>query len=202
MPHALAHAVELATTALAVAGMGYFLAALVAARVFLHQRRKAHAQFAPGVSILKSLKGPDPGMLEAFRSHCRQSYAGEFEMLFGVASRDDAAVVIVERLQAEFPEKAIHLVECPERLGTNGKVSTLAQLAEHAQYEFLLINDSDITVGPRYLERVMGCFEAAHTGTEAQKTVGLVTTLYRGRPHGTLPSRLEALGIATDFQAG
>jgi len=34
------------------------------------------------------------------------------------------------------------------------------------------------------------------------KPVGLVTALYRGRAHGTLPSRLEALGIATDFQAG
>jgi ceramide glucosyltransferase len=29
--------------------------------------------------------------------------------------------------------------------------------------------------------------------------VGLATALYRGRAHGTLPSRLEALGIATDF---
>jgi len=202
----MAHAVELATTALAVAGMGYFLAAMVAARVFLHQRRAPHAQFAPAVSILKSLKGPDPGMLEAFRSHCRQVYEGDFELLFGVASREDAAVVIVERLQAEFPERAIRLVECPERLGTNGKVSTLAQLARHARYEFLLINDSDISVGPRYLERVMGCFEVA--AGPKKKPVGLVTALYRGKAHGTsllaggLPSRLEALGIATDFQAG
>ncbi len=29
-----------------------------------------------------------------------------------------------------------------------------------------------------------------------------MTALYRGKAHGTLPSRLEALGIATDFQAG
>jgi ceramide glucosyltransferase len=35
-----------------------------------------------------------------------------------------------------------------------------------------------------------------------QQEVGLVTALYRGRAHSTLPSRLEALGIATDFQAG
>ena len=158
MPHALAQAVEIVTTVLAMAGMGYFLAAMVAARVFLHQRRAPLAEFAPGVSILKSLKGLDPGMLDAFRSHCRQSYAGEFELLFGVASLDDPAVAAVEQLQAEFPERAIRLVECPERLGTNGKVSTLAQLAAHARYDFLLINDSDITVGPRYLERVMGCF--------------------------------------------
>jgi ceramide glucosyltransferase len=200
MPHVLAHAVELATTALAVAGMGYFLAALIASRVFLHQRRAPLPQFAPGVSILKSLKGTDPGMLEAFRSHCLQSYAGDFELLFGVASREDTAVAIVERLQAEFPERAIQLVECPERLGTNGKVSTLAQLAKHARHDFLLINDSDITVSPRYLERVMAPFGT--TESKAHKCVGLVTALYRGRAHGTLPSRLEVLGIATDFQAG
>ena len=35
MPHALAQSVEILTTVLAVCGMGYFLAALLAARVFL-----------------------------------------------------------------------------------------------------------------------------------------------------------------------
>jgi ceramide glucosyltransferase len=182
--------------------MGYFLAAIVAARVFLTARRAPLAEFAPGVSVLKSLKGLDPGMIDAFRSHCRQSYTGEFELLFGVSSLDDPAATAVEQLIAEFPERAIRLVECPQRLGTNGKVSTLAQLAPHARYDFLLVNDSDITVSPRYLERVMACFGPASSGGKAAQQVGLVTALYRGRAHGTLPSRLEALGIATDFQAG
>ena len=208
MPHALALAVEVATTALAVAGMGYFVAAMIAARAFLAERRMPLAAFAPGVSILKSLKGLDPGMMDAFRSHCRQTYTGEFELLFGVSSLADPAVAAVEQLQREFPERAIHLVECPARLGTNGKVSTLAQLVAHARYDFLLINDSDITVSPRYLERVMACFgpsspelvRARHGKTPGP--VGLVTALYRGRAHGSLAARLEALGIATDFQAG
>src|SRR5580704_3138628 len=151
MPHALAQAVEIATTALAVAGMGYYLASIIAARVFLHQRRSPKPAFAPGVTILKSLKGLDPGMMDAFRSHCRQNYTGEFELLFGVSSLDEPAAAAVVALKAEFPERAIRLVECPERLGTNGKVSTLVQLAPHARYEILLINDSDITVGPHYL---------------------------------------------------
>ena len=208
MPHALAQAVEIATTALAVAGMGYFLASLIAARVFLHERRKPLAQFAPDVSILKSLKGLDPGMLDAFRSHCRQNYAGEFELLFGVGSLGDPAAVAVDRLQNEFPERAIRLVECPEQLGTNGKVSTLVQLAKHARYDFLLINDSDIAVGQNYLHGVMARFAPqVQNGTNAKPVVGMVTALYRGRAHGSilhdgLPSRLEALGIATDFQAG
>jgi ceramide glucosyltransferase len=141
-------------------------------------------------------------MIDAFRSHCIQSYTGEFELLFGVSSLADPTTAAVEQLKAEFPERAIRLIECPERLGTNGKVSTLVQLAACARFDFLLINDSDITVSPCYLERVMACFaQAEHNGKSVQQ-VGLVTTLYRGRAHGTLPSRLEALGIATDFLAG
>jgi len=202
MPHGLALALETVTTVLTVAGMGYFLAAIVAARVWLHERRLPLTRFAPGVSILKSLKGLDPGMLDAFRSHCLQSYAGEYELLFGVPSLEDPAVEAVRKLISEFPERAIRLIECPARLGTNGKVSTLTQLTEHARYDFLLINDSDITVSPRYLERVMACFAPApEKNGKALAEVGLVTVLYRGRAHGTLASRLEALGIATDFQA-
>ena len=217
MPHALAQAVEIATTVLAVAGMGYYLAAILAAWVFLNQRRvqlaasalrrpannSSSAVWAPGVSILKSLKGLDPGMLDAFRSHCRQTYAGDFELLFGVSSLADPAAAAVGQLKAEFPERAIRLIECPHRLGANGKVSTLVQLALHAQHEFLLINDSDITVSEHYLERVMACFAPSPIRMEsAQAPVGLVTALYRGRAHGTLPSRLESLGIASDFMAG
>jgi ceramide glucosyltransferase len=198
MPHILAQAIEMTTTALAVAGIGYFLASMVAARIFLRERRAPRAEFAPAVSILKSLKGLDTGMMDAFRSHCRQNYAGEFELLFGVGSLDDPAAVAVIALKAEFPERAIRLVECPERLGTNGKVSTLVQLARHALYDILLINDSDITVGPHYLEGVVCCFAPAAQDA-GKPPVGLVTALFRGRAHGTLPSRFEALAISTDF---
>jgi len=199
MPHALAQSVEILTTVLTLAGMGYFLAAILAARVFITARRAPLPAFTPGVSILKSLKGLDPAMLDAFRSHCRQTYTGDYELLFGVSALDDPAIAAVEELQREFPDLPIQLIHCPASLGTNGKVSTLIQLATHARHPYLLINDSDITVSPRYLERVMAPFAPS---TSATKQVGLVTALYRGRAHGTLPSRLESLGIATDFQAG
>src|SRR6201998_4200907 len=181
--------------------MAYFLFAIIAARMFLSSRGAPLASFAPGVTILKSLKGLDPGMLDAFRSHCHQNYLGEFELLFGVSSPDDPAVPAVQQLQSEFPDRAIRLIECPARLGSNCKVSTLAQLAQQARYEFLLVNDSDITVSPHYLERVMAHFAPAEPQAYHQppKPVGLVTALYRGRAHGTLGSHLESLGIATDF---
>ncbi len=116
MPHALAHSVEILTTVLTVAGMGYFLAAMVAARVFLSGGRAPLAAFAPGVSILKSLKGLDPGMIEAFRSHCRQLCRRVRTALRGfVAGRPGRGGR--RAAQAEFPERSIRLIECPRAAG-------------------------------------------------------------------------------------
>ena len=198
-----AWSLECLSTAMTVAGMGFMAAVMVAARSYMRSRRRvgAAAGFAPGVSVMKSLKGVDPEMMEAFRSHCRQNYGGEFELLCGVSSPAEPAAAAVEELKREFPGVAIRLIECPERLGANGKVSTLAQMAGQARYEYLLINDSDILVSPRYLERVMARF-ASGGGRSHRQPVGMVTALYRGRAHGTLAARLEALGIATDFMPG
>ncbi len=207
----MATAVEIATTLLTVGGLVYMLLALAGARQFGRDcRRVAAAEasapgFAPDVSILKPVKGVDARMYEGLASHCRQQYAGHFEILFGVSSADDPAVGEIERLRREFPQCAIRLIVCPERLGTSGKVSSLVQMLGEAKYEFVLINDSDIRVSPKYLTRVMERFGAA-AGIEDAK-VGMVTALYRGRAaiEGaalTLWARLEALGIATDFMAG
>lgn len=183
------------TTLLTAAGLGYYLVALWSARAFL-RRRRFPADFAPSVSILKPLRGIDPGMAEAFASHCRQEYAGDYEILFGVSTFEDPAVAAVQQLQAEFPERTIQLIVCPRTLGPNGKVSNVAQLLAHARHDFVVINDSDIRVGPHYLAQIVAPF-APVAGRCAP--VGLVTALYRGGAHGTLGSKLEALGIATDF---
>jgi ceramide glucosyltransferase len=193
----LATVVESVTTVVTFASLFYFMAALWSARSFM-RRRAASADFAPGVSILKPLKGFDAGMYEAFASHCLQEYAGEYEILFGVSSLDDPAVAAVEVLQAEFPERRIRLIVCPEKLGLNGKISNVAQMAVDAKYEYLIVNDSDIHVSPRYLSRIMRGFATTDRG----KRVGMVTAPYRGVAHGTLGSKMEALGIATDFFPG
>jgi ceramide glucosyltransferase len=193
----LATIVASVTTILTFIGLFYFIAVLWSARGFV-RRRQASADFAPPVSILKPVKGLDPEMYEAFASHCRQDYSGDFEILFGASSMNDPAVPAIERLQAEFPERSIRLILCPEQLGLNGKISNVAQIAAHARYDHLIVNDSDIRVSPHYLTRIMRDFAAPLKG----KPVGLVTAPYRGRSHGTLGSKMEALGISTDFFPG
>jgi ceramide glucosyltransferase len=186
------------TTLLTSAGFAYYLIALWSARAFLRRSRFPAADFAPSVSILKPIYGVDPGMAEAFASHCRQNYAGAYEILFGVSSLDDPACAVVRQLQADFPDQAIQLILCPEVLGPNGKVSNLAQLVQHARYDYLIINDADIRVGPKYLTHILAPFAP----NQAQRPVGLITALYRGITHQTLGSKMEALGIATDFAPG
>lgn len=199
------------TALLALAGVVYLMLALWGARDFHHAwRGKKLDGFAPDVSILKPVKGVDPRMYEGLASHCRQEYAGRFEVVFGVSSLDDPAVAEVERLRAEFPQCAIKLVECRERLGTSGKVSNLVQMLREASYGFVLINDSDIRVGPRYLTRVMSCFQDERVGMVTAPYRGMITPASKARgghrttEEGCAPlwARLEALGISTDFFPG
>lgn len=194
-----ASAIALVTTLLTVAGIGFYLVAFWSAWSFQRTRWRRLPESCPPVSILKPLKGLDPGMYESFASHCRQEYGGEYELIFGVSSIEDPAVPAVERLQQEFPEHQIRLVLCPQSLGPNGKVSNLVQMLPHARYGHILINDSDIKVSAHYLQRVMAQFQMPH---RKGRLIGMVTVLYRGKAHSTLGSKMEALGIATDFICG
>ncbi len=194
----------------AVAAMGtvgslffYFLSAISLAS-FLGDRRKKLKQAAlpesqlPPVSILKPLKGVDPEIWESLCSHCEQDYP-EFQLIFGVSDPADPVVEVVHKLQAKYPNLQIELIVCERVLGTNIKVSNLAQMLPAARHEILLVNDSDIRVPADYLRKAIAPL--------ADDSVGLVTCLYRGLagPSGassSLGSRLEALGIGTDFVPG
>jgi ceramide glucosyltransferase len=181
-----------------LSSVGYYLICLWSAAKFLRGQESADksvrpTQSTPPVSILKPLKGTDPEMYESFRSHCLQNYP-DYELIFGVSDPDDPAIELVERLKQEFPQRAIRLMICPKNLGANTKVSNLAQMLPSARHDLLLVNDSDIRVEPDYLRRVVPPM--------ADPKVGMVTCLYRGVASPTLGSRLESLGISTDFCAG
>ena len=198
----MAVAIEVVLLLLTLGGLAYLVLALWGARGFVREvrGRSGRVEFAPAVTVLKPLKGVDARMYEALASHCRQEYAGAYELVFGVSSAADPACALVERLGQEFPGVAMRLVVCPERLGTSGKVSNLVQMLRVAAYEFAVVNDADIAVGPRYLERVMRGF--------ADDGVGMVTAPYVGRAIAGqrrrvgVWSKMEALGIATDFMPG
>ena len=176
--------------AIAAAALVYQCLALAAALRQLWQRERRHG-WTPPVSILKPVHGLDPHFAECIRSHALQDYP-DFEILFGVSDPADPAIAEIERLAAEFPDRAIRLmVSTPA--APNGKVGVLADLAAAARHPVLVVNDSDILVPRDYLRRVVGPLE--------DPQVGVVTCLYRARAEGW-PGRFEAVGIATDFAPG
>lgn len=195
--HALKFVLVLAVLG-TVSGIGYYVLCLISTWSYLrfwHNRKlqAGNQPFTPAVSILKPLRGADPEIYDSFRSHCLQDYP-EYELIFGISDAADPAAELVHQLVREFPARRIKLVVCPDVLGTNLKVSNLVQMLPQAAHDYLIVNDSDIRVQPDYLRRVMAPL--------AGSNVGLVTCLYRGIPAATLGSRLEAVGISTDFSAG
>lgn len=179
----------------ALSAIAYYALCMWCAWMFARslKRPAISSAWTPPVTVLKPLKGVDPDIYKSFTSHCLQDYP-EYEIIFGVSESDDPALDLVRRLQSEFPEKQIRSLVCEEKLGTNTKVSNLAQMVAQARYDHLIVNDSDIVVEPDYLRRTMAPL--------SDSKVGLVTNLYRGVAAATLGSRLEALGISTDFIAG
>jgi ceramide glucosyltransferase len=173
-----------------VAAAAYQIAAIFACLSQLFRREQFRPEVPP-VSILKPVYCADDAFYRAIRSHAVLD-APKYEILFGVRSLEDSAVPDIRRLQQEFPDVAIRLIRC-ETETPNGKVGTLVDLAREARYPVLVINDSDIAVTPEYLRRV--------APGAAESRIGLVTCLYRATAE-SWPSRLEALGIATDFVPG
>lgn len=145
---------------------------------------------APGVSVLKPLKGVDVGLYENLVSLCRQDYPG-FQLIFGVADPDDPAISIVRRVQREHPGVAIELVIDGRVYGTNYKVSNLYNMYRRAKHDIIVIADSDIRVRPSYLRHLVAGLQ--------DHRVGLVTCLYRAVNTGGWPTTIEALFINTDF---
>ena len=163
--------------AIAAAGAAYQLIALAACVRHL-LGNDPEPDFSPPVSILKPVRGVDPQMRHAVRTHLEQDYP-EFELLCGVADLADPAA----------GEIGVPVVHCPSQ-APNGKVGVLMDLDRSARFPMRVVNDSDISVPPRYLRRVVAPL--------ADPAIGVVTCLYRAGAD-SFAGRWEALGIATDF---
>ena len=140
---------------------------------FFTRRRREDApapDWTPAVTILKPLKGLDPQLYDNLSTFCRQQYP-RFQIVFGVADRQDPAVAVVRRLQREHPALDIELIIDGRLYGTNDKVSNLINMYRSAKHDVLVLSDGDIRVPPDYLRRVVAPLR--------DERIGLVTCLYR-----------------------
>lgn len=178
--------------ALAAGSLVYCLLTIVAA-----QRYRAvvppRLEAPEPISILKPLAGLDDLLESNLRTFFRQDYAA-FEILFAVRRADDPAVVVVKKLQQEFPDVPTRLFVTGEPPYPNAKVFSLDLMLKAAANDLVVMSDSDIGVTPDLLRTVAAEFQDGQ--------VGVATCPYRAVPGHSFWSRLESTSINTDFIAG
>jgi len=160
---------------------------------FRPQRDGISLSFTPPVSILKPVRGSDPDAYENFASFCRQDYP-EYEIVFCVGTAEDEIVPVLEKLKVDFSNTKIRILFGTLRIATNDKVAKLARMCDEAQYEYLVISDSDVRVRPDYLRNVVAPL--------ADATIGAVTCVYVSTGEKTFVDKLQTVGMISDFYPG
>lgn len=191
----LARDAEDALVSIATFPFIYYLITLYSSWRFFRKKNQAAsapAEFTPPISNLKPIRGLDPDAYENFASLCRQNYP-RYELLFCVSKHDDPAVPVLEQLARDFPERTIRIIVGSGRSGPNDKVAKLARLTEEAQYETLVINDSDVRVEPDYFRTIVAPLR--------DPKVGAVTCLYTSAETQTetFAEKLQSIGMISDF---
>jgi ceramide glucosyltransferase len=170
----------------------YYLIALYSSWRFFNQPL-VRSQFTPPVSVLKPIRGLDPGAYENFASFCSQDYP-DYEILFCVGKRDDPVLPVLEELARNFPERQIRILFESGGRGTNDKIAKLCRLVSDARHEVIVMSDSDVRVRPDYLRAVVAPL--------TNPKVGAATCFYMPVESRTLAEDLQAIGMSSDFYAG
>ena len=170
----------------------YCVLTVLAARRYLAQPLPAASNHEP-ISILKPLSGLDEGLEQNLRSFFTQDYAA-FEILFAMRTEADPAYALVQRLQAEFPQIPTKLILTGEPPWPNAKCWSLHQMQQQAANSLLVMSDSDIRVDNRLLKTLAREFAHPH--------LAVTTCPYRAVPGPSFWSKLEAIGMNTEFLGG
>lgn len=176
------------------AGSGVFcILVIVAARSYLSKPVPAPSQFPP-LSVLKPLAGADEGLQANLQSFFEQDYPGRFEILAAVRTESDPAAAVFRRVQTEFAHVRSRLLFVGDSPYANAKVWSLQQMTAGAEHDILVMSDSDVRVTKDMLQVIVAEF--------ADKAVGVSTCPYRAVAGHSLWSKLEAVGMNTEFLAG
>jgi ceramide glucosyltransferase len=181
-------------TILVAGSLAYCLLVVFAALKHTSETRpSALAEANTFLSVLKPLSGIEEGLRENLVSFFEQDYS-PYELLFAVQYADDPAAPLVQSLMALYPHIPCRLIITGESPFVSPKVYSLSLMTAAASHDLLVLSDSDIRVGRTLLARIAAEFSADY--------YDLATCPYRAVPGRTIWSRLEAIGMNTEFWGG
>jgi ceramide glucosyltransferase len=184
--------VSILLLALVSGSLVYCILAIIAVASY-DDARPAKPGDLPPISVLKPLSGVDLGLEDNLRTFFQQKYP-EYEILLAVRSPEDPAIAVAERVRAAFPSVPSRLIVTGEPPYPNAKVFSLDRMLAAARHDLLVMADSDVRVTPGLLLTVAAEFQ--------DPGVGLTTCPYRAVAGGSIWSKIEAIGLNTEFLAG
>jgi ceramide glucosyltransferase len=176
-----------------IAGSIYSILCLLAVWRFRTQPRCSPAySFSkwPGVTILKPVRGLEKNQEQNLRSACLQDYP-EFQVVFSVQDPNDPALPLLRKIEQTFGSKRVSVVIGNRQVGPNGKINNLLGALPYAQYDTLVISDSDVRLKPDYLKAIIAPL--------ADPNVGCVCTLYKATHADRWYEKMELLTLNADF---
>jgi len=130
----------------------------------------------------------DDDLEENLASFARLTPTHEHEIVFGVASPDDPAVVAATRFLATYPHIRARLVVTNPNAALNPKVAQLVQLADESSGDIIVVSDSNVRVPHDYIRDVISPL--------ADPQCGLVTSLITGSGEEMIGAALDNLQLA------
>lgn len=152
-------------------------------RYFGKRIRNRKLTFSPSISILKPLKGNEPGLKENLESFFKLDYPN-YQVLFCIDSPEDTARPVVEELLKQYPDADARLNISQIHVGENPKINNLFLSYKSARYDWILISDSNIRVPKHYLKTIV---------RENYSGVGIITASIVGIGAKGLGGSLEAV---------
>ena len=156
-------------------------------------------ELAP-ISILKPLKGIDPGIEQNLESFFNLSYP-DFELLFSVADEHDAVIPTVRKLIARHPAVKASLTVCSANSGPNPKINNLLSIYNDAKNDWVLISDSNTRVPSHHLRRLAEQFRngiamqtSVVAGVDADGLGGLLESAFLNTFYARSVLALNTLG--------
>ncbi len=179
---------------LGIIGAGVF--ALMVGNIYgyshLSKRGIPHSKDTPPISIIKPLKGIDPGLHDNLKSFLDLDYP-EYEVIFSVAAYSDPAVEVVESVLKGISPSRARLVISDHEIGINPKVNNMVTPYNECRHDWILMSDSYIRAEKGYLRSLAGTI---------RPDTGIVSAMVVGDGGVGIVGRLESYHLSTYYTRG
>lgn len=145
------------------------------------------AQLQP-VSILKTISDISTSVKGRIATFCIQRYS-KFEII--ICPSKQAHKQVTKELDGFINHCNISIVNPSALADANHGIAQMTAAIASSRHDVVILSDSDIRVGPEYLQRMMGCYN--------ENQSGIVTALYRVVHIHSWQSAFHAMSVQGDL---